>query len=681
MIKERNYDFCKRLLEVHRRNRRDPMLIPGADEFAFTAPVRILMPEDAGAIVETAAWDFADYLFKSMNVAACVDYDDGINAPNTVRLRMNRELGEAAERRGHRITVGENVTVEGFDEAGIAQGLYYCEDVMNLREAPFLKKGVETRRVMFAPRTVQSGYSANEYPDAYLSLLAHHGFSGINLWIKGPNESLKGYTNFRDIAARAARYGLDIYVQSFARHEVYPEGEEAQAFYDRLYGDLFAQFPFIKGLTIVGEAVNFPSRDPTVPEGCNPGWWPCSDWPLLLDMIRKAVDKVRPDVEIILSSYNWGYTEAWRRQKLIEALPKGITLSCGWEMFESYDLDGVQESCCDYSLRVAGPGYYFRTETEAAAACGVPVKTTANTGGKTWDFGAIPYDPAPYRWAERCEALRDAFDHNGLVSLNDSIHYGVYPSFISELTKWAFAEPRVDLQELIPKLLAMHFGHAQLDRIDGAMRLWSEAFANMVPTNEDQYGALRIGPAHPFYAGRARDEGVSPPQDPFAFHKLKFGMYNNNYFYCSAGDAGDVRIPKEIAAYEHVRDCLLQGLELLEGVTVKNEELCRLINMGWFMYRTILTAIHRKQYFVLDQKRQAASDPEKKAAVISRMLALLQKERQNAAQTIPLVEYDSVLGFEPSMEYVTDRKRLEWKLNQVDEESAMLQALLDALQQ
>ena len=54
------------------------------------------------------------------------------------------------------------------------------------------------------------------------------------------------------------------------------------------------------------------------------------------------------------------------------------------------------------------------------------------------------------------------------------------------------------------------------------------------------------------------------------------------------------------------------------------------------------------------------------------MLAILENEKQNAIDTIPLVETDSILGFEPSMEYVTDRKRLEWKIAQVEKEAEML---------
>lgn len=665
---ERNYDFCKRLLEVHKKNRRNPLCQPNHNELELCGPVAIRIDTDADEIIVTAAKDFADYLFTSFGIPAYIDYDDGKIAENSVILKTSNNLGDASERRGHRITVDASILVEGFDACGVAQGLYYCEDVMNLREAPFMKKGVETRRLMFQSRTIMSGYGIGEFPDAYLAKLAHLGFTGIMLWIKGPNETQKGYMNFKDLAIRAARYGFDIYVESYAKHDVYPQGEDAQAFYDRLYGDLFAEFPFIKGLLISGEAVNFPSRDPSIPEGIKPGWWPCSDWPLLLQMIRKSVDKIKPGVEIILSSYNWGWCDAALRQQLIYQLPKDVILHCGWEMFEHYDLDGTDEVCCDYSLRIVKPSRYFQTEAEAASACGIRLETIANTGGKTWDFGAIPYSPAPYRWAERFEELRKAHKYHNLTALNDSIHYGVYPSFISEIAKWAFTEPMVDLSDLIPKILAMHFGHEEVDKIDQAMHYWSDALANMVPTNEDQYGALRVGPAYPFFSALDPEDGISPPQDKFAMYKLAAGMFNRNYSYCSGGDEGDIRIHKEITAYEYVRDCLIAGLDLLDSVSRKNEELLQMINMGRFMYRTILTVINRKRYFLLSRAKVTEENLVSKAAIIDQMVELLKKERENAVLTIPLVEFDSVLGFEPAMEYVTDRKRLEWKINQVDEE-------------
>jgi hypothetical protein len=47
------------------------------------------------------------------------------------------------------------------------------------------------------------------------------------------------------------------------------------------------------------------------------------------------------------------------------------------------------------------------------------------------------------------------------------------------------------------------------------------------------------------------------------------------------------------------------------------------------------------------------------------MTQLGEAEIANAQATIPLVDADSRLGWEPSMEYMTDRAHLEWKIAQM----------------
>ena len=681
MYKENNYEFCKRLLEVHKKDRRDFSLSPNENEFAFRKNVTIYIPENAGEVMLTAAKDFADYLFTSMKISAAVDYDNGEKNENSVYLYLNSDIGKSSERRGHRVSVTKDyVMIEGFDECGAAQGLYYLEDVMNLRSAPFLPIKTEERRVMFCPRTIQSGYGMNEYPDAYLASMAHLGFSAISLWIYGKNHSQKGYTNFTDIAERAKKYGFDIFVQSFVKHDVYPEGEEAQAFYDDLYSNLLSEFPFIKGISLVGEACKFKSRDPNYPTNYPDGFYPSLDWKLLVEMIQKSVNKVRPDVKISVSKYNWGWTPIEDRLRLIRTLPSGIRLSCPWDLFEKFEINGMLDSCDDYSLRIVGPNKNFVAEAEAASKRGLQISAITNTGGKTWDFGAIPYTPAPYRWAERCEAIRDAHDKLGLSALTDSIHYGVYPSFISELTKWAFCEPRVDLQEIIPKLLAMHFGQSAKDKVDSAMKKWSEALANAIPSNEDQYGSLRLGPSMPIFAKlESMPEEQFPPQDQFAMHKLK-EMTRALYDVAPSRvlPPWHIKTPTEIKVYEEMKELILQGINIMESIEEKNDELKRLIAMGYFMYRTVISCINRKKFFLLDQKRLSENDKESLISTVSQMQALLKEEKENVIATIPIVEFDSVLGFEPSMEYVCDRSRLEWKMGQIDRETERLSDFLNS---
>ncbi|MBQ2785025.1 MAG: hypothetical protein IJF02_00765 [Oscillospiraceae bacterium] len=48
------------------------------------------------------------------------------------------------------------------------------------------------------------------------------------------------------------------------------------------------------------------------------------------------------------------------------------------------------------------------------------------------------------------------------------------------------------------------------------------------------------------------------------------------------------------------------------------------------------------------------------------MINLIKNEVENARNTIPLVEFDSRLGYEPSMEYMCDREHLELKIAQCE---------------
>ena len=51
--------------------------------------------------------------------------------------------------------------------------------------------------------------------------------------------------------------------------------------------------------------------------------------------------------------------------------------------------------------------------------------------------------------------------------------------------------------------------------------------------------------------------------------------------------------------------------------------------------------------------------------LLEEMIEIGRKEIENAKQTIPIVEEDSRLGWEPSMEYIGDAAHIQWKIRQV----------------
>jgi len=71
-------------------------------------------------------------------------------------------------------------------------------------------------------------------------------------------------------------------------------------------------------------------------------------------------------------------------------------------------------------------------------------------------------------------------------------------------------------------------------------------------------------------------------------------------------------------------------------------------NSGWLYMRLLTKADKTKALKLLGSLDQIARD-----------------EMTNARATIPLIESNSRLSWEPSMEYMTDREHLEWKIRQV----------------
>ena len=121
----------------------------------------------------------------------------------------------------------------------------------------------------------------------------------------------------------------------------------------------------------------------------------------------------------------------------------------------------------------------------------------SNAAGLTWDFGVIPYEPAPFQWARRYRALMDAHERYGLCGTVDAHHFGWWPSVICEMAKWSLWEPETPLEELAAQLARRDYGAAAAPSVLDCWRKWSEAMTFYIPTDEDQYGPFRIGPSYP----------------------------------------------------------------------------------------------------------------------------------------------------------------------------------------
>ena len=559
-----------------------------------------------------------DCLFVSMGVSAMIKVGNGENDKNkkiilSIADDVKYDLGEARGYRGFAIETKEDgIYIYGNDERVIAQAVYYTEELMTLARAPFMAFGKILKKPLYTPQMVHSGYGLDEYPDEYLAHVAHAGRDAILI--------------------------------------------------------------FVKGVTLVGESVAFPSKDPRtsgrlygsdvvegIPTGRTPsGWFPCSDYPQWLNFIKKIIRKYNKDAEIVFWTYNWGFQPKEERIKLIENLPQDIILQATFEMFQERSLDGSKYESADYSLAPAESGDYFKSEAEAAKKRGIRLHSMTNTGGLTWDMGVIPYEPFPYQWIKRYKSMDEAREKWSLSGLMECHHYGMYPSFISKFSKWVFMDLERDYEKILMDVIKSEFGKENAEDVDKALRLWSDAISFYTPTDADQYGAFRVGPSYPF----CLDRKMKIPALPYRMLDIctiDYDEQNNGRNALSS-----IRVEKEIKSIEKMRAYIEDGIKILKAIENPNEELLYLVNLGEFILCTVTTGLNAKKWYRLKNSLKSESDKKVLGEILDKMHALLTKERENAESAIPFVRKDSRLGWEPSMEYMTDERRILWKLRQID---------------
>ncbi len=676
---EERYAFRKRLDTAHQPGMRDPVARPETDELVIGPSFAIVLPDGSGEVARAAAEDFADYLAVSMELLPTPPVMENHDAPAgnhpSLRAVFDPSLGE----RTSRIEVSDDgVSVIASDERSYARALYHLEDLMDLRGGPFLRKGAETRRAMFSPRMSHSGYELDRFPDAYLAQMARHGFDAILIFVRDIGQTKRrdgAKTDIGDIIRRARRFGLDTYLYSYIQTFVHPDDPKAAEVFANAYGRVAAAYPEAKGIVLVGESCPFPSKDPHVwphdkrydgierPAGeTRPftGWYPCSDYPDWLRAVKAALEAGNPNIETVFWSYNWGYQPDGPRLALIDALPKDVPLMATFEMFESYPKrNGFPARTEDYSLGFPGPGHYFASEAAEAKRIGLRLYAMANSAGRTWDFGTAPYEPGPFLWKRRWDAVNAAQRDWGLSGLMENHHYGWLPSFISELAREAYTEGGIPFEKHLRLIAARDFGEANVFKVIAVWRYWSDALEDLVAGALNQYTFLRVGPSYPFNFGGTRIDSAAYP----APSGSAIGIVDLNY----PVDKGlwgmrdkDDTLDLEIDLLNECSEIFIAGADTMGKIAAtlngrRRETALRQAGLGEYLGRTALTGAHLK----------AGARIMRRGGDRAALVEIAADEYENTLAARDLVARDSSLGFEASMDYLGYLEQYDWKLERM----------------
>ncbi|MBO5751879.1 MAG: hypothetical protein J6R80_05700 [Kiritimatiellae bacterium] len=671
---ERQYEFRAELERVHERGLRDEAVRPAQNEFEIRDGAVISLPADRTEVLENASRDFAEYLLVSMGIGAAVSVRSGEGA---LKIVIDKSVGARTSRIE---TTDKGVMVTAFDERAAAQALYHLEDMMSLRRAPYLPKGSSLRRARFSTRMVHSGWGMDLVPENYMRRMIHFGYDSLLVYVKkvGKTKSCAAFEDINAIIRRAAAHGIDVYLYTSVKAYVHPDDPGAQKVFDDTYGEIARAYPEAKGLILVGESCAFPSKDN---RACSdpyevkkargdkrpaPGWFPCYDYPDWLNCVKRAIARHAPEMKVVFWTYNW--SKDWTpetapaRMELIDKLPidKTILLST-FEMPERVKFaNGHELAISDYTVVCPGPGKNFSKEAQRASKRGMELFTMSNTGGHTWDFGTAPYEPYPHLWAKRWNALVKANADWGLSGLMESHHYGWYPNFVSELAKESYIEGGLPFDRHIRLIAARDFGERNADEAVKIWRDWSEKGANHPPSIGHQYGSFRIGPAYPFEFGGKRIENSEFPSPEHAAYGI--GICHLNFTEELWGERmyyPEV-VPLELELMEPLAKSFMDGAErfkaMAQGLSGRQKfKAAKMAVLGEYLGRTVKTAINLKRGAL------AWEAGNKKL-----LHDIAREEYANAKATLPLVDADSRLGFECSMEYCGGRKQIEWKLSRME---------------
>lgn len=230
MKKEQKYEFRRFLNTIHRSGRRDFSANPEANEFAVDESWTLVVPQGADPMVLSAAQDLQDYFLKSMELSLPIRHQ----ADSHAVVFQVRGTGKS---RGFLFEATKNqISIAGNDPAGVLQGGYYLEDLLNLREAPYLKEFSVEREPVFSPRMVHSGWGLDQFPDSQLNAIAHAGFDSILLFVKGVDLTTHGVMDFNDLIDRAAQFALGVYFYSYLPSFKHPDEVDAEEFFEANYG-------------------------------------------------------------------------------------------------------------------------------------------------------------------------------------------------------------------------------------------------------------------------------------------------------------------------------------------------------------------------------------------------------------------------------------------------------------
>jgi len=581
---------------------------------------------------------------------------------------------------------GDRMTVTASSTEGLLQGIYYVQDVIESRGAPFFPIGKTQRSVRLNPRYLYSYFAlygdplieqeVDPFPDGYLEKLARVGVNGV--WLQGvlnnlapssafPEFGVGWQTRIRNLSGmveRARNFGIRIFLyfneprampEEF--FQKYPDAKgtytpsvpqfftmctsvpKVRQWISDSLAHIFREVPDLGGIFTITMSENMTNCFSRGSSQFCPRCSKRQGWEVVSEVHHALYEGVRrSSAKAEVLAWDWGWGFDWVRngaesEKIIENLPNGIKILSVSEWHQPVHRGGVSTRVGEYSISVVGPGPRAKKHWSLASKrnLGTLAKIQANC---TWEISAVPYIPVAHLVRDHLQNLVES----GIEGIQLSWTVGGYPSPNLEVAKEYYYSQAAQGDGVLERVAARRYGSKAVTQTLQAWRDFSTAF------QEFPYGVAiytiptQHGPANPL---RLKETGYSSAMILFPYDDVQHwvGPY-----------------PPEVARSQFTKMAGLwkKGLEsfgkVLELVPANRlREARRDLGIAETCYLHFQSVANQIQFWLL---RKELNRPEgDKRSIAAQMEMIAREEIELAKRQYRIARADSRIAFEATNHY------------------------------
>jgi hypothetical protein len=713
--------FLQLAQDYYSRFTRDPEAVPSDSETIIAEGWNILLAADSPPLARRMAEELARFLRQVMGLE--VPVVDSAEGAKTIHLRMEESTGEVPG--CFQITVTRDaVTLTGRDAAGLRDGVVHLVHAMGNRAAPFVAQGSETHAPRLPVRLGSIPWQGS-YRDMVMMGYNAALVGGGSLHALSTSDAIPGLEvrrnpalpeANRNAAAAARDFGLKTYAfldtrQKFPKDDPIfqatpdlrgaltwkADGEYVlctehplmQRWLDESMEGLFRNDPQLDGVVIIigGEGFYHCFMRPYAVEKGHTNCPRCEALGAeqvvanLCNRMARASRRVNPAAEVVI----WPYSaeHVWSADKaqtgLIEKLEPGVALLTEIEKDEYLEKpEGVRKHLWDYSIDLIGPGERAKQQIAACRERGIPIYLKSEPE-LSFEAPRLAHVPCHDRWWDRAEALASCGATGAWVF---PAFRTVYGSSATEVNRLAWWTPAQEKDSALLALAARMGGGAEAGRhIREAWRKVSEAIPWSPELPSYYTGPYYLGPAQPMIANPE-----APVPDVFNGYYLFMAEISDDeglkkrptYYTKPTGD-----VPVFTRYYRRMEELLAAAAEHMNAAAPLVPQRCHMAfdaenaNVQWF-YRTVRTEANfyescmiRDRVLALVAKEDRRPEEDSEAAkLLEQWTDLLENERQNTLEALPVIERDPRLdacyGSDHTFSHTADMMRAKLEIMQTE---------------